>query len=205
MKGIAQFSKEYLDVFHKVLTSATSSWQDAPISFESAIEKGVDLFISTKEAEKKIIIIGNGGSAGIASHMSTDISKNGKIRAMCFSDASLLTCLSNDFSYEDAFTEALRIHANPGDLIILISSSGNSANILRAESYASEIKCPTITLSGFEPDNKLSQKGLLRFHLASKSYGLVEIGHLYLIHLILDAYLHCSGQANVFDKNKPFD
>lgn len=200
---IKTFSSDYVQGFQKLLDAIQCFHQDGKVEFFQAIETGVALFEKAASTKKKIIIVGNGGSAGIASHMSTDISKNGKIRSMCFSDPSLLTCLSNDYSYEEAFEQAVGIHADAGDLVLVISSSGNSPNILKALDKAVSMGCEVISFSGFDPGNKLFKKGTLRFHVPSYSYGFVEIAHLYIIHLILDAYLRCTKQIDVMNKNTP--
>ncbi len=80
----------------------------------------------THDAGNKIIFIGNGGSAGIASHLAIDFSKNGNLRSLTFSDPSALTCLGNDFGYEHIFAKQIDFHARAGDLLVAISSSANS-------------------------------------------------------------------------------
>src|SRR6202007_2255903 len=93
------------------------------------------------DAGNKIIFIGNGGSAGIASHLAIDFSKNGGLRSLAFNDASALTCLGNDLGYENVFAKQLDFHAHAGDLLIAISSSGRSPNILNAVKTARERGC----------------------------------------------------------------
>ena len=95
------------------------------------------------------MIIGNGGSAGVASHMAVDFWKNGGVRAMTFNDAPVLTCVANDYSYEEVFEVPIRQFANPGDIAICISSSGSSINIRRGAKAAKEMGCHVITCSGF--------------------------------------------------------
>lgn len=201
--NIQDFSTEYTNRFKSLLSDISCINEEGVVSFNRAIEESVQAFKKTSDQGKKIIIIGNGGSAGIASHMSTDISKNGKIRSLCFSDPSLLTCLANDYSYEEAFAKALEIHADSGDLILAISSSGNSKNILNAVTTAESLGCSVISFSGFDPSNELYKLGHLRFHVPSKSYGYVEIIHLLLIHQILDVYLRCLKNIDVLNKNLP--
>ena len=89
-----------------------------------------NLAMALADQGKKVIMIGNGGSAAIASHLSTDLWKNGGIRAMAFNDTSLLTCAANDFGYSEVFAQPTLRFADPGDLLIAISSSGKSPNIL---------------------------------------------------------------------------
>jgi len=137
-------------------------------------------------AGNKLIFVGNGGSAAIASHMATDYSKNGDVRAMALNDASMLTCLGNDLGYDRVFAKQIELHARAGDLVIAISSSGRSANILNAVDAATAAGCTVATLSGFTPDNPLRRKGQWNFYVASDRYGFVEIGHLTIRHAVLD-------------------
>lgn len=137
----------------------------------------------------KIIFIGNGGSAGISSHCATDYLKNGKIRSMSLNDSATITCLSNDYSYEEVFSKQIEFHGFENDLLIAISSSGMSANIINACNVAREKKMRIITLSGFESENSLISLGDINYYINSKEYGFVEILHLTTIHAALDLYL----------------
>ena len=137
-------------------------------------------------AGNKLIFIGNGGSAAIASHMATDYSKNGGVRSLALNDASMLTCLGNDLGYDRVFAKQIELHARRGDLVIAISSSGRSANILNAVDAAAAAGCTIATLTGFTPDNPLRRKGEWNFYVASDRYGFVEIGHLTICHAVLD-------------------
>ena len=141
---------------------------------------------NTHDAGNKIIFIGNGGSAGIASHLAIDFSKNGGLRALAFNDPSALTCLGNDLGYENVFTKQLDFHARPGDLLIAISSSGRSPNILGAVKMARSRDCKVATFSGFTDVNELRRTGDVNFYVRSREYGFVEIAHLALCHAILD-------------------
>jgi D-sedoheptulose 7-phosphate isomerase len=137
------------------------------------------------DAGCKIIFIGNGGSSAISSHMATDFSKNGGMRAIAFNDAPTLTCLGNDFGIDEIFAKQLEFYALPGDLVIIVSSSGKSKNILRAAEQAFEMGLDLVTFSGMNPNNVLREKGLLSFYVPAKDYGLVEMTHLALLHSIL--------------------
>lgn len=141
---------------------------------------------NTHDAGNKIIFIGNGGSAGIASYLAIDFSKNGGLRALAFNDPSALTCLGNDLGYENVFTKQLDFHARPGDLLIAISSSGRSPNILGAVKMARSRDCKVATFSGFTDVNELRRTGDVNFYVRSREYGFVEIAHLALCHAILD-------------------
>lgn len=134
----------------------------------------------------KIIFIGNGGSAAICSHMATDFWKVGNVPAMAFNDSSLLTCISNDFGYCHVFEKPIEMFAAAGDVLIAISSSGSSENILRGVETARAKGCEIITLSGFKSDNPLRSSGSINFHVPSLEYGPVEIVHQYICHWMLD-------------------
>lgn len=157
-----------------------------------AYNKSIRLMRSGCGNGGKIIFIGNGGSASIASHMAEDYTKNGKLRSIAFNDASLLTCLANDYGYENVFGVALNLYADKGDVLVAISSSGKSQNILSAVKIARSMGLSIITLSGFDSSNPLRKIGDVNFWVNAKSYGMVEITHLAVLHSILD--MICEGK-----------
>jgi D-sedoheptulose 7-phosphate isomerase len=134
----------------------------------------------------KMMFIGNGGSAAISSHMSEDFSKAAGIRALSFNDAPTLTCLGNDLGYEHVFEKQIEWFARKGDMLVAISSSGRSPNILKGVAAARAAGAEVVTLSGFEPGNPLRGSGDLNFYLPSKQYGFVEAGHLALLSAVVD-------------------
>lgn len=138
------------------------------------------------DAGNKLMFVGNGGSAGICSHLAIDFSKNGGLRAMAFNDPSALTCLGNDLGYENVFAKQIEFHGRGGDLLVAISSSGRSSNILNAVRAARKINCKVVTFSGFTDDNNLRSVGDVNFFVRSKEYGFVELAHLALCHAVLD-------------------
>jgi D-sedoheptulose 7-phosphate isomerase len=141
---------------------------------------------TTHDAGNKVMFIGNGGSASIASHLAIDFSKTGGLRSLAFNDAAALTCLSNDFGYENVFAKQLEFHARPNDLLIAISSSGQSPNILGAVKAARACDCKVVTFSGFNEENQLRRSGDINFYVKSNEYGFVEVAHLTLCHAVLD-------------------
>jgi D-sedoheptulose 7-phosphate isomerase len=157
-----------------------------PVTLEDAVSKVGIAAHSVHDSGNKVMFIGNGGSAGLASHLAIDFCKNGGLRALAFNDASALTCLGNDLGYQNVFAKQLEFHARPGDLLIAISSSGQSANILTAVAVARAAKIGVITFSGFGRDNELRRTGDLNFYVRSSEYGFVEVAHLSLCHAILD-------------------
>jgi D-sedoheptulose 7-phosphate isomerase len=135
---------------------------------------------------KRIFFIGNGGSNAICSHMMEDYAKIAGYPTFAFSDAALITCFANDYGFENAMVEWLKIHFTEGDLLVAISSSGNSLNINNSVDFVNSKKGKVITLSGFENNNKLVNKGNINFWLDAKSYGIVECYHQTILHIILD-------------------
>ena len=158
----------------------------APLELSQGIGEAIHLIQSQSARGKKIIFIGNGGSSSIASHQATDFLKNGGIKAIAFTDPSLLTCVSNDLGYPRVFEVPIKMLAEGEDVLVAISSSGRSENILRGVEAARGKGCEVITMSGFTSDNPLRKTGRLNFYVPSDSYGYVEISHLTLCHCILD-------------------
>ena len=151
-----------------------------------AINQIMMLARKSHAAGNKLIFVGNGGSSAIASHMATDYSKNGDVRALALNDSAMLTCLGNDLGYDRVFAKQIELHARAGDLVVAISSSGRSANILNAVKAARAAGCAVVTLSGFSAENPLRRLGDINFFINSDRYGFVEIGHLTICHAILD-------------------
>jgi D-sedoheptulose 7-phosphate isomerase len=197
-----EFITRYTGEIHKLIDSISASDAKGVVGYKEALEAAVAIVRSAQAANKKVIMVGNGGSAGIASHQAVDYWKNGGVRATAFNDASLLTCIGNDLGFENLFSAPIERFADEGDVVFAISSSGSSPNILNAAAAARAKNCRLVTFSGFAPDNKLRALGDLNFHVASFSYGLVEILHLFIIHTILDTKLQCFDGRDVFDKNK---
>lgn len=136
-----------------------------------------DLMKAVHTSGKKAIIAGNGGSAAIASHCSVDLTKNARIRCVNFNEPSLVTCLANDYGYERWLEKALELYADDGDLVILISSSGKSANMVRAAEFTRGNGYKLATFTGFSANNPLSQRGHLNFWVDSRAYNIIEMTH----------------------------
>lgn len=134
-------------------------------------------------------IIGNGGSAAIASHMSVDIFKRCGIRTQDMNSSPMLTCLGNDFGYPEVFSKQIEQNAAPGDLLIAISSSGKSQNILNGVAAAAAAQNTIVTFSGFEAANPLREAGGLNFYVESPEYGFVELTHMALLSAIIDIFI----------------
>jgi len=178
--------KDYIYALNSVQRKVEVTMKSRKSTIAMAIGKVISAILTVKKNNRKLMFIGNGGSASIASHQAVDFWKNGSVRALTFNDMSLLTCLSNDCGYEHVFGEPIKRFADRGDILISISSSGRSANILNGVKAARGKGCKIITLSGFNKGNPLRKLGDINFYVPSKEYGIVEITHLALCHCILD-------------------
>jgi D-sedoheptulose 7-phosphate isomerase len=132
-------------------------------------------------------IFGNGGSATIASHFSMDLTNNTSIRCFNYNDPSLITCYSNDFSYENWISRTILKYGDYNDLLILISSSGNSRNMINAYKAAKKKKFyKTVSFTGFEKQNKLGKLTDINFWINSKNYNSVESAHNFFLLMLVD-------------------
>ena len=156
------------------------------LTLDDAFERVIAAAHAAHTAGNKLMFVGNGGSAGIASHLAIDFSKNGGLRSLAFNDAAALTCLGNDLGFQNVFSQQLELHARPGDLLLAISSSGRSPNILAATAVARQRDVGIVTFSGFDEHNDLRRAGDVNFYVPSHEYGFVEIAHLSLCHAFLD-------------------
>lgn len=136
-----------------------------------------NLIKSAQAAGRKVIMAGNGGSAAIASHCAVDFTKCAGVRCVNFNEADLITCFANDYGYEHWLEKALEFYADDGDMVILISSSGKSPNIIRAAEYARTRGLSLVTFSGFSEDNPLRKLGRLNFWVDSPVYNVIEMTH----------------------------
>ena len=144
------------------------------------------LFLKVKKNNNKILIFGNGGSAAIASHFSVDMMKIGNIRTVNFNESDLLTCFSNDYGYENWVKKCVEFYSDKGDLVILISSSGESQNMINAAKLIKKKKLMLATFTGFRSNNRLSKYGNINFWINSKTYNHIENIHQYWLLMLTD-------------------
>lgn len=173
-----KFIKKYI----KILSSLISFDQDSL----NKIINAKDLIIQTKKKKAKIIIFGNGGSSAIASHFTVDMIKNSGIECVNFNEYDHITCMSNDFGYENWIKKTLEFHLKKDDLVILISSSGMSKNIINAAKFLKKKNNKLITLTGFNKKNLLQKYGNINFWINSSVYNIVENAHQIILLLIND-------------------
>ena len=171
--------------FRAILEKAEfSDHEGDSLDYKNGIQKNLKMLESLRNRCGNLFLVGNGGSAGVVSHILTDFINVNKLNARTLHESSLLSCMSNDYGYENSFSESLSTLAREKDLLIAVSSSGRSPNIHNAVKSVKKVGGEVITLSGFGYDNPLRSMGDLNIWLDSTSYGLVEIGHLFYLHYL---------------------
>ena len=159
-----QFINNYINDFSELLKPDAAS--------VDSLIKVRDLLLRIKSNNNKVLIFGNGGSAGIASHFSVDLTKNEKIRCDNYNEAGIITCFANDYGFERWAEKAVDFYGDTGDLLIVISSSGQSENMLNAVDAARNGNFDSvITFTGFSEHNPLRQKGDVNLWVNNKSYN----------------------------------
>ena len=184
------YVEKYFKVIDSGLKNSIYQIEDKLVDSESFFN---DLVLLTKNIKKnngRLFFFGNGASAAFSNHMALDWSKNGGVLSFSFSDSSMLTAFANDYSYEDAFVEFLKIN-NPSrnDLIVTTSSSGNSENIVKILEYCNLKRIKTLALSGLNYDNKSISMSNFSIFVPMKTYGVVECIHQLFHHIWLDKYM----------------
>lgn len=189
--------QEYIQKLIDNLKNITLCKQDAILyrDYEIILEQLVNVFSYVKRNRGQIFFVGNGGSAAIASHMTADFMKNGGMKTYSLYDNSVTTCMANDYGYEHIFSRPLEFLANKKDLLVAISSSGNSQNIINAIEIAKKGGCIVVTLTGFEPDNSIRKMGDYNLHVPVCHYGMVESIHNLILQQIVDVILERDGMC----------
>ncbi len=182
------FLLKRLTEFTELVEKTTFKSKGKELMFGHAQEKVHGLLTESIRLKRKIFVIGNGGSSGIASHHVVDLVNVVKAPAFTLSDSNLLTCMGNDYGFETIFSKPLENLAQDGDLLIAISSSGQSQNILEACRVVREKNGSIITLSGFEKDNPLQLMGDVNIWTGARDYGLVESAHFFILHTFIDGW-----------------
>ncbi|HWF47977.1 MAG TPA: SIS domain-containing protein [Bryobacteraceae bacterium] len=156
----------------------------------AAVERAIQWFGEARDEGRHIFVCGNGGSAATASHFTCDIikgasfQKDKRFRMLALNDSlPTLTAYANDVDYSAVFEEQLKNFAKPGDLVMAISGSGNSPNVVRAITCANELGCRTIALTGRD-GGKLGPLAHLDIHVKSQHMGRIEDAHMIICHMI---------------------
>ena len=172
-----EFIKDYLDRYNKSLFETDVSDQ---------MIKMKKMLLEVKKSGRKVIIAGNGGSAAMASHVAVDFTKQGGVRSINFNEADLITCFANDYGYEHWVEKAVEFYGDEEDMVILISSSGSSKNMVNAAQTAIKLGMDVVTFTGFDIDNPLKQEGSINFWLDSQAYNIVENTHQIWMLMVCD-------------------
>jgi len=201
---MSQSFADYVQTFFDALKSvAVTDASGAVLDVDAGIARVHEIMRRVARGTGKVMFVGNGGSAGIAGHLAIDFAKNGGVRAVTFNDASSLTCLGNDLGYDQVFAKQVQMQGFAGDVLIAISSSGGSKNILNAAHVAADMNCDVITFSGFKPDNALRRLGAVNFYVDSGVYGFVETGHQAILHAILDTAMGWTTATKTIQPSTP--
>jgi D-sedoheptulose 7-phosphate isomerase len=171
--SIQDFGMNFFKKYYEDISTCIGAIENEP----STLAGAAALFAEVKGRGGKVILVGNGGSAAMASHVSVDLTKVSRLRAINFNEADLITCFANDYGHEQWMAQALEFYADPQDLVVLISSSGKSPNVINAAVKAKQMKLPLITFSGFAVDNPLRKLGDINFWVDSHAYNVVEMTH----------------------------
>jgi len=150
------------------------------------LEKVANLIKKASELKRKVIVVGNGGSASIASHLTVDFINAANIKTINFNESSIITCFSNDYGYENWVAKALECYADAGDVVILISSSGQSENMIVAANKAKSIGVGIVTFTGFSLSNPLRRLGNINLWVDSSAYNVIEMTHHIWLLAIVD-------------------
>ncbi len=179
---------ERLNDLKKILDQTEFDLAQQKLEKDFAYQKIHEMLRKVKEQHGKVYVIGNGGSAGIASHHANDLMNVVKVGAIVLTDNNLLTCMANDFGYEQVYARPLQTLLESKDLLVAISSSGKSQNIVTACKVAGEKQAGVITLSGFKSENPLRKLGNINIWCGVEDYGLVESAHFFLLHTVIDSW-----------------
>ena len=191
IKKDTKFLDKYFDDFRKLININSDEIKTKLINLKK-------IFIITKKNKKKILIFGNGGSAAIASHFSIDLTKNAKIRCTNYNESDLITCFSNDYGYERWVEMAIKYYGNKGDVLIVISSSGKSKNIINGCIAAKKKKfLKIITLTGHSMNNPVKKLGDINLWINSKAYNYIENIHQFWLLSLVDLVI---GKKNYLPK-----
>lgn len=182
-----EYYESYIENIHYGMLNSNFFIKSKLVSPKIFFNNIKSLIISLRQNGYNVFFFGNGASAAFANHMALDFSKNGKIISRSLSDSAFLTALSNDYSFEQAMVEYLKIQGvTKNDLVITISSSGNSTNITNVLDYCNSNKINTLALSGLRKNNKSIQLAKNSIYVPMKTYGMVECIHQIFLHCILD-------------------
>ena len=176
MKNNIAMNSSYLQFYSEFLNSKVSDF----------VTKFLDITENVSD-ERRYFFAGNGASAAIASHLSNDFSKALTVKAQTFHDPALITCFGNDYGYESWLLEAVKLYGSPKDVLVLISSSGRSPNIVNAAKEAKLKGMVVVSLTGPEPSDALLHNTDVHLSVQSRIYNIIECCHMIALCAIVDS------------------
>lgn len=186
-----QYIKDLIDkIEHVEIWKGTS---EKCKSYDEGIKLLLEVFTKSKKNKSQLFFVGNGGSSAIASHMTADFMKNGGMNTYSLYDNAVTTCMGNDYGYEYIFSRPMEFLVREGDLVVAISSSGNSQNIVNAIKIAKIKEATVITLTGFQSDNRAKQMGDINLYVPCNKYGIVESIHNLILQQVVDLIMDRDG------------
>jgi len=192
-------AKEMKDLYLKELLEKLNNvevWEKAEKKYgdySDGVQALVALFTKHKRNDSRVFFIGNGGSAAIASHMTADFMKNGGMNTYSLYDSAVTTCMGNDYGYENVFSKPMQFLVKDNDLLVAISSSGNSQNIINAIEAVRKKGGTVVTFTGFEENNKVKSMGDINVYVPCNKYGMVESIHNLILQQIVDLIMERDG------------
>lgn len=181
------------ELIQKLETTEIWKKEEKRFDYDEGVQLLVERFTEHKQQGTQLFFIGNGGSSAIASHMTADFMKNGGMNTYSLYDNAVTTCMGNDYGYEHIFSKPMEFLVRRNDLVVAISSSGNSKNIINAIEVASKKGAEVITFTGFKSDNKAKQLGNINVYVPCEKYGIVESIHNLILQQIVDMIMERDG------------
>lgn len=186
---MSKLEKTIYEIADGVKKSVVSDISGAAIDMDAALDAWIEQAKTVSDKGGMVFFCGNGASASMAEHISHDCFQNADLQTYTVSEVSHITAISNDISFEDVFAFRISKMCTGGDMLVTISSSGNSPNIIKAIETARKKGMFIVTLSGKAAENKSRKLGDLNFYIPLETYGLVESAHAVLLHCWLDLYM----------------
>lgn len=181
--------KNSLDALAATLAALEVTGEDgARLDADAAYARLAGWVRECAAAKRRVYFIGNGASASMASHFSTDLAKMAGVPTEVFTDPALITATGNDMGYAETFAFPLRQRMVEGEVLMAVSSSGNSPNTVQAVKAARELGGRAVTFTAMRPDNAMRALGHLNFYIPAATYGMAESGHAAMLHHLVDLF-----------------
>ncbi len=182
------WNSTFESVSHALEQVVASDSKGNSLDIDDAFARLVDWISACRQSRRRVYFVGNGASASMASHFSTDLAKMGNVPTEVFTDCALLTATGNDMGYDQSFAYPLGQRMVEGEVLVAISSSGNSPNAVEAIKLARKLFGRSVTFTAMSSDNAMRALGDLNFYIPAETYGGAESGHAVLLHHLIDLF-----------------